>query len=79
MWSYFVYLCIGFSKNCLAPAEAHRVRCLLPVPLMTLPELRRALGNDKSPTQPTTNRSVKPPFFWVMAAMDLPWIYWGNQ
>lgn len=28
--------------------KAHRVRCLLPVPLMTLPELRRALGNDKS-------------------------------
>lgn len=28
--------------------KAHRVRCLLRVPLMTLPELRRALGNDKS-------------------------------
>jgi len=28
--------------------KAQRVRCLLPVPLMTLSELRRALGNDKS-------------------------------
>ena len=32
--------------------QAHRVRCLLPVPLMTSAELRRGLGNDKCPTQP---------------------------